>query len=323
MRYRTLGRQFPSVSEIGYGAWGIGGAMWKESDDAESMTALKKAVDCGVTFFDTALAYGDGHSEELIGRLRRDVGSSVIIATKIPPKNQQWPARDDVPFHEAFPKQHIIECTEKSLKHLGVERIDLQQLHVWSDTWAGADEIWSAADQLKREGKIKAFGISVNDHQPASVLKAAQTGQVDTFQVIYNIFDQSPERELFPYCVEHNIGIIVRVPFDEGGLTGAITPATTFPLRDWRNRYFQGERKQQVYDRVEKIKSVMGHEAQNVAELALRFVLSNPAVSTVIPGMRKVTNVERNTAVSDGRLLSQPLLDELKHHAWERNFYGS
>jgi aryl-alcohol dehydrogenase-like predicted oxidoreductase len=321
MRYRSLGKVFPSVSEIGYGAWGIGGAMWKESDDAQSMAALRKAVDCGVTFFDTALAYGDGHSETLVGRLRREAGTPIVIATKVPPKNQQWPARAGVPFNEAFPGSHIIECTERSLKNLGVEQIDLQQLHVWSDAWAGVEEIWSAADRLKREGKIKAFGISVNDHQPGSVLQAAATGMVDTFQVIYNIFDQSPEKELFPYCMEHGIGVIVRVPFDEGGLTGAITPATTFPERDWRNRYFQGDRKQQVFDRVEKIKAVMGNEAQTIAELALRFVLSHPAVSTTIPGMRKTENVERNTAVSDGRLLSEALSGELKRHAWERNFY--
>jgi aryl-alcohol dehydrogenase-like predicted oxidoreductase len=322
MHCRSLGKYFPAVSEIGYGAWGIGGAMWKESDDAESMVSLKKAVDCGVTFFDTALAYGDGHSEELIGRLRKEVRTPIVIATKVPPKNSQWPARKGVPFHEAFPKKYIIECTERSLRHLGVEQVDLQQLHVWSDEWVDADEIWAAADQLKREGKIKAFGISVNDHQPASVMKAARTGLVDTFQVIYNIFDQSPRQELFPYCEEHQIGIIVRVPFDEGGLTGAITPETTFPDKDWRNRYFRGERKKQVFDRVEKIKAIMGNEAQTIAELALRFVMSHPAVSTVIPGMRKPLNVERNTAVSDGRLLSQPLLDELAHHAWERNFYG-
>ncbi|MGE5313615.1 MAG: aldo/keto reductase [Acidobacteriota bacterium] len=323
MRYRSLGKKFPSVSEIGYGAWGIGGAMWKESDDAESMISLKKAVERGVTFFDTALAYGDGHSEQLVGRLKKEAGTPIVIATKVPPKNGQWPARAGVPFHEAFPKQYIIDCTERSLRNLDVEQIDIQQLHVWSDEWAGVDEIWSAAEQLKREGKIKAFGISVNDHQPESVLKAAQTGLIDSFQVIYNIFDQSPERELFPYCREHEIGIIVRVPFDEGGLTGAITPETTFPLNDWRNRYFAGDRKQQVYERVEKLKAIMNGEAESVAELALRFVLSNPAVSTVIPGMRKPANVERNTAASDGRLLSPALLAELRKHAWERNFYGA
>jgi aryl-alcohol dehydrogenase-like predicted oxidoreductase len=323
MNTRALGKCISSVSEIGYGAWGIGGAMWKESDDAESMTALRAAVDAGVTFFDTALAYGDGHSEQLIGRLRKDVSVPIVIATKVPPKNGKWPAPKGIPFHEAFPKEYIIGCTERSLKHLAVEQIDIQQLHVWSDEWAGADEIWSAAERLKRDGKIKAFGISVNDHQPESVLKAAATGLIDSFQVIYNIFDQSPEKELFPYCLEHGIGVIVRVPFDEGGLTGTIRPDTTFPALDWRNNYFKGDRKREVFERVEKIKTVMGTEAATLPELALRFILSHPAVSTVIPGMRKASHVAANTAVSDGRLLSAALRAELKNHAWARNFYGA
>jgi aryl-alcohol dehydrogenase-like predicted oxidoreductase len=323
MKTRALGKHFSGISEIGYGAWGIGGAMWKESDDVESMTALHAAVDCGVTFFDTALAYGDGHSEQLVGTLRKEVQTPIVIATKVPPKNQRWPARAGTPFREAFPHDYIIACTERSLKNLDVEQIDVQQLHVWSDEWAGADEIWSAAERLKRDGKIKSFGISVNDHQPGSVMAAAQTGLIDTFQVIYNIFDQSPEQELLPYCMEHGIGVIVRVPFDEGGLTGTITADTTFPEFDWRNNYFRGERKREVFDRVEKIRSAMGTEAASITELALRFILSHPAVSTVIPGMRKVSHVRANTAVSDGRHLSAGLLTVLKDHAWARNFYGA
>ncbi len=323
MQTRPLGNIIPSVSEIGYGAWGIGGAMWKESDDAESMIALHTAVDNGVTFFDTALAYGDGHSEQLIGRLRKEVTAPIVIATKVPPKNQKWPAPHGIPFHEAFPKDYIIGCTERSLRHLDVEQIDVQQLHVWSDDWADADEIWSAAERLKRDGKIKAFGISVNDHQPESVVRAASTGMIDSFQVIYNIFDQSPETELLPLCIERGIAVIVRVPFDEGGLTGSITPDTTFPASDWRNHYFRGDRKREVFERVEKIKAVMGTEAVSMPELALRFILSHPAVSTVIPGMRKPAHVALNTAASDGRLLSAALRAELKLHAWPRNFYGA
>jgi len=323
MKTRSLGKNIPSVSEIGFGAWGIGGAMWKESDDAVSMTALHTAVERGVTFFDTALAYGDGHSETLIGRLRKEAATPIVIATKVPPKNGRWPAPNGIPFHAAFPKDYIIACTERSLKHLEVERIDLQQLHVWSDEWADADEIWSAAETLKRDGKVGSFGISVNDHQPGSVLKAARTGMIDAFQVIYNIFDQSPEDELLPYCQENGIGVIARVPFDEGGLTGTITPETTFPEHDWRNSYFRGERKREVFDRVGKLKGLLGAEASTLPELALRFILSHPAVSTVIPGMRTVAHAAANTAVSDGRLLSPALLTELKHHAWQRNFYGA
>jgi len=322
MQFRSLGKTGAKVSEIGYGAWGIGGEMWQGSEDSQSMIALRKAVEVGVNFFDTALAYGNGHSEMLVGNLRRSSVEKIIIATKVPPKNRQWPARAGVPFNEAFPKNYIIESTEQSLKNLRVDTIDVQQLHVWSDEWVAADEIWEAIRLLKSQGKIKAFGISINDHAPASALKAAKTGMVDTFQVIYNVFDQSPEEELFPYCLANNIGVIVRVPLDEGGLTGRIKQDTVFPDRDWRNNYFRGDRKQQVYDRVQKLKPLLGAEAKTLPELALRFILSHPAVSTIIPGMRNIANVETNSAVSDGKHLSEKLLKELKKHKWARNFYG-
>lgn len=295
--------------------------MWQGSDDTGSIVSLRKAVDLDVNFFDTALIYGRGHSEELIGKLRRSSVEKITIATKIPPKNRQWPARPGIPWHEAFPKEHIIESTHQSLKNLRVECIDLQQFHVWSDEWAGVDEIWEAIRSLKAEGKIRMFGISINNHQPGSALKAAKTGMVDSFQVIYNIFDQSAEEELFPYCKSSGIGVIVRVPFDEGGLTGRVKPDTVFPERDWRNNYFQGERRRQVFERVEKLKGLLGVEAKTLPELALRFVLSHPEVSTVIPGMRAISNVEVNAAVSDGRALSEKLLKELKKHKWSRNFY--
>jgi aryl-alcohol dehydrogenase-like predicted oxidoreductase len=322
MQFRPLGNTGIKVSEIGFGAWGIGGEMWQGSDDAASTEALRKAVELGVNFFDTALAYGNGHSETLVGKLRRSSIEKITIATKVAPKNREWPARAGVPFNEVFPKNYILDSTDQSLKNLRVDSIDVLQLHVWSDEWVGADEIWEAVRLLKSQGKIKSFGISINDHAPSSALKAAKTGMVDTFQVIYNIFDQSPEEELFPFCLAHNIGIIVRVPLDEGGLTGRIKPDTIFPERDWRNKYFRGDRKQQVYERVEKLKPLLGAEAKTLPELALRFILSHPAVSTVIPGMRNIANVETNTAVSDGKHLSDKLLKELRKHKWVRNFYG-
>ncbi len=319
---RQLGKTGYKVSEIGFGAWGIGGAMWQGSDDKESLIALNKAVELGVNFIDTALAYGDGHSEKLIGKLLRSRSERIYVASKIPPKNRQWPARDGVPFQETFPKQYIIECTENSLRNLRAECLDLQQFHVWSDTWSEVSEIWSAVESLKKEGKVAHFGISINDHQPASALKAAATGLIDSFQVIYNIFDQSPEDELFPYCQKNNIGVIVRVPFDEGGLTGRVTPETKFPEKDWRNDYFRGDRKRHVAERVEKLKTLLGAEARTLPELALRFCLSHPAVSTIIPGIRTIAHAESNTAVSDGKKLSSPLLIELRKHRWVRNFYG-
>jgi aryl-alcohol dehydrogenase-like predicted oxidoreductase len=322
MKYRNLGKTGILVSEIGFGAWGIGGEMWRGGDDAESMRALHKAVELGVNFFDTALAYGKGHSEELIGKLLKEHNGQLYVASKIPPKNFQWPAPKGLKLQEVFPKQYVIDCTNQSLKNLNIDCLDLQQLHVWDDAWAADSEIWETVELLKSQGKIRNFGISINDNQPDNALEAAKTGNIDSFQVIYNIFEQTPEDELFPYCLKENIGIIVRVPFDEGGLTGAITPDIVFPEKDWRNKYFGGDRKKRVQERVELLKAHLGDEAKTLPELALRFCLSHHAVSTVIPGMRSTRHAEANAAASDGKPLSLSLRNELRHHRWVRNFYA-
>jgi aryl-alcohol dehydrogenase-like predicted oxidoreductase len=322
MQYRTLGKSGIRVSEIGYGAWGIGGELWQGADDAESMRALHAAADAGLNFIDTALAYGNGHSEQLVGAFLRERKDRIAVATKIPPKNRRWPARPGSKLADVFPPDYIVQRTEESLKNLRVETIDLQQFHVWNDDWAGHEEWRGAVERLKAEGKIKHAGISINDHQPSNGLAAAETGAIDAFQVIYNIFDQTPERELFPYCALHNIGVIVRVPFDEGALTGNVTPETTFPPKDFRSNYFRGERKAEVVRRVDALRPLLGAEAATLPELALRFCLHPGAVSTVIPGMRSVRNVVANCAVSDGRALPHSLLAELRKHAWEKNYYG-
>lgn len=321
MEYRTLGRTGLRISEIGYGAWGIGGEMWRGSDDRESIRALHRAVDLGLNFIDTALVYGDGHSESIVGKVLKERKEPLIVASKIPPKNRKWPARPGTPLREAFPYDHVIQSTEKSLKNLGVETIDVQQFHVWLDDWTDNSELQDAIAALKQQGKIRHFGISINDHQPANALKAGAAGLVDSIQVIYNIFDQSPEDQLFPLCLEKNIGVIVRVPLDEGGLTGAITPSTIFPEGDFRNRYFRDDRKQQVIDRVAGLKELLGPEAATLPELALRFCLHHPAVSSVIPGMRTLANVEANCGISDGRPLSVHLIAQLRNQRWDRNFY--
>ncbi len=317
MNYRNLGRTGISVSEVGYGAWGIGGVQWTGGDDDEAKRALNLAIDRGLNLIDTALAYGRGHSERLVGEVARARSEQVFIATKIPPKNLQWPAQD-VPLEEVFPADYIVECTEKSLRNLGVETIDLQQFHVWHDNWVERTEWIEAITKLREQGKIRYVGISINDYQPANVIKALRTGQIDAVQVIYNIFEQSPNDELYPVCQELNIGVLARVPFDEGGLTGAITPDTVFPEDDFRSWFFRGDRKQKVFDRVEKLKALLGAEAASLPELALRFTLSHDAVSTVIPGMRSTKHVESNIACSDGRKLSANLLERLKAFAWDR-----
>ena len=321
MHTRTLGRTGLEVSEIGYGAWGIGGSMWLGADDDESLRALGRAVDLGLTLIDTALGYGDGHSEELVGKVVRERDERIVVATKIPPRNRVWPAPDGIDPDDAFPADHVRACTERSLCNLGLDAIDLQQFHVWSDEWVGRGSWRGAVEDLKAEGKIRAFGVSINDHQPANALKLIESGAVDSVQVIYNVFDQSPEDELLPACAEHGIGVLARVPFDEGALTGTIGPGTEFPEGDFRNRYFRGDRVAQVAERVQAILDDLGIEREQLPEVALRYVLSQPAVSAVIPGMRSVRNVERNCAVGDGKGLPAEQVAALRRHRWDRNFY--
>jgi aryl-alcohol dehydrogenase-like predicted oxidoreductase len=297
--------------------------MWIGARDDESVRALGRAIDLGVDFVDTALGYGMGHSEKLVGQVVRGRKEAVAVATKIPPRNKLWPARRGVPVSECFPPDHIRSCAEKSLWNLGLERIDLLQLHTWQDEYLEQGGGWQdALLDLKREGKVRLLGVSVNDHDPRSALRAVASGLFDSVQVIYNIFDQTPEEELFPACIEHGVGVLARVPFDEGGLTGSVTADTRFPAGDFRNHYFGGERKRQVGERAEALKALLGEEAATLPELALRFCLAHDAVSTVIPGMRRVSSVEANAAVSDGRGLSAALRERLAAHAWPRNFYA-
>ncbi|MFG2518391.1 aldo/keto reductase [Streptomyces sp. NPDC048527] len=321
MRYRELGRSGMSVSEIGYGAWGIGASGWIGATEDESVRALHRAIDLGVNFIDTARGYGE--SERIVGRVVRErAGDEVLVATKVPPMNRTWPAPDGIEPAEAFPGAHIRESVETSLRVSGLDHFDVVQFHVWSDEWVGRGEWLQTVEELKKEGKIRLFGVSVNDHQPANALALVRSGVVDTVQVIYNIFDQAPADALLPVCEEHGVGVIVRVALDEGGLTGRITAGTTFPEGDFRARYFRDDRPVQVERRVAAIVADLGIAPDEIAEHALRFVLSSPAVSTVIPGMRTVRNVERNTALSDGRPLAAEQLAVLAGHRWQRNFYG-
>jgi aryl-alcohol dehydrogenase-like predicted oxidoreductase len=321
MKYRKLGRTNFEISEMGYGAWGIGGTQWLGGTDDESLAALRRAIELGLNFIDTALAYGAGHSEQLVGRVVRESGGRIYVATKVPPKNQLWPARPGIGIEQVFPHDYILRSAERSLKHLGMETIDLLQLHVWNPEWIARDEWRRALEELKSSGKVRAVGISINDHQPDSALEIIETGLIDTVQVIYNVFDQSPERKLFPLAIERNIGVIARVPLDEGSLTGKIDEHTRFAPGDFRVGYFRGDRKKQVREHVESLLRDLGVDAASLAEIALRFCLANAAVSTVIPGMRSLRNAEANCAVPDKGPLPEETLAVLRRHAWERNFY--
>jgi aryl-alcohol dehydrogenase-like predicted oxidoreductase len=315
---RRLGRTGLSVSEIGYGAWGIGGSMWLGAEDQESLRALNRAIDRGVNFIDTAAVYGNGHSEQLVGKVVRERDERIVVASKIPPKNMTWPAREGTDPDEAFPADHIRKWTERTLSNLGLDVLDVQQFHVWSDEWVGRGSWHDGIQALRDEGKIRFFGVSINDLQPANAIRLIETGAVDTVQVIYNIFEQAPEDELLAACERNDVGVIARVPLDEGSLTGTLTADSTFPEGDFRNEYFSGERAlEKVDERVRAILEDLGIEREELPETALRYVLSHPAVSTVIPGMRSVRNVERNTALGDGAGLPAERVAALKAHRWD------
>ena len=321
MQYRTLGRTGLRVSEIGFGAWGIGaaGSGWVGASEQESIQALQRAIELGMNFIDTARGYGE--SERIVGKVVRSAHDPIYIATKVPPLNRRWPAPSGIDPMEAFPGSHIRASLETSLSASGLEAFDILQFHVWSDDWVGRGDWLETITELKQEGKIRYFGVSINDYQPDNALALIATGELDTVQVIYNIFHQQPRESLLPACAEHDIGVIVRVALDEGGLTGRVKAGSTFPDGDFRTRFFRDDRAAQVEARVDALVADLriGHE--QLAETALRYVLSAPEVSTVIPGMRTVTNVERNAAVGDGRPLPQEWMAKLANHAWERNFY--
>lgn len=323
MQYREFGRTGVQVSEIGFGTWSIG-SMWGPRNDRLAVDSLNLFLDLGGNFFDTAYAYGDGHSETLIGNVvrKRKVRDKVTIATKVPPQNHQWPARHGSPVQEAFPGAWIREMTEKSLKNLGLECVDLQQLHVWAPNWLNEGDWLEELKRLQKEGKIRHIGISINDHQPETALEIVRSGEIDSVQVIFNIFDQSPAEKLFPLCQEKGVGVIVRVPFDEGGLTGSLTPDTVFGEKDWRRYYFKGDRLRETCLRTEKLKELLDEETKTIPDLALKYCLSRPEVSTVIPGMRRPEHVRANCVVSDAPILPESTLKALGAHAWRRNFYS-
>lgn len=321
MNYRKLGRTGIEVSEIGYGAWGIGGKQWLGGDDISSLVALRRSIELGMNFIDTALAYNEGHSESLVGQVVKEAGHKVYVATKIPPKNRIWPAKVGAPIEEVFPYDYLIESTETSLRNLGVEQIDLQQLHVWNPIWFFHDDWRRAFEDLKKSGKVKHFGISINDHQPESALDLVASGMINTVQVIYNVFEQSPERWLFPACEEHGVGVLARVPLDEGSLTGALTVDTQFEEGDFRAWYFRDGRLNDVIPRVADLDKTTSHIAGTLAQRCLRFCLAHPAVSTAIPGMRRNSTVESNCAVSALGPLSKDELAIFRRHVWLKNYY--
>jgi aryl-alcohol dehydrogenase-like predicted oxidoreductase len=316
LRYRRFGRSSWQVSEIGYGMWGMAG--WTGSDDAESLASLQRSIDLGCNFFDTAWAYGDGHSEVLLGKaLRANPGKKLYIATKVPPRNRRWPSKREFSLDVSYPPDYVFEYVEKSLRNVGVDALDLIQYHTWEDKWLDDDRTAQTIEKLRSSGKVQRVGISMNRWEPWNGVRAVKSGLIDAVQVIYNIFDQNPEDELFPACRAHDVGIIARVPFDEGSLTGALTLQSTWPASDWRSTYFVPENLRTSVEHADALKPLIP-TGSTMAEMALRFILNNPDVATIIPGMRKIKNVEANIAASDKGPLPAALHAELQKHRWVR-----
>lgn len=323
MKRRRLGRTGWEIGEVGYGAWQIGGQTFGAVAEREARAAIDAALESGVDFFDTALVYGDGRSERLLGEGLAAAGmrASVRVATKVPPRNLAWPARPEYPLGDVFPAEWIRASCERSLRNLADHPIDLLQLHVWTDAWLEETEWEEALQSLVRDGLILAFGVSANDHDPGSAVGVVRSGRIDTVQVIYNIFDTSPEDELLPAATEHDVGVIARVPFDEGSLTGAYDEATTFEKGDMRNVYFAGDRLRGTVERVEALRPILVTADQTLAQGALRFCLSHPAVSTVIPGSTNPHHVRENSRAGEQGLLEDETRERLKPFEWRRNFY--
>jgi aryl-alcohol dehydrogenase-like predicted oxidoreductase len=315
MHYRQLGRTGIMISEIGFGAWGIGGG-WGKCDDQEARLALRRALDLGINFFDTALGYGDGHSEQLIGEVIGGQRERVVLATKIPPKTYRWPVLPDEPVTDTFPTDWVIECTERSLKNLNVDTIDVQQLHAWTPNYLSQLDWYEGLMRLKEQGKIRSFGVSANDWDHSGPVDLINSGLIDTVQVIYNIFEQRPAEQLLPAALGNNVGIIVRVPFEEGLLTGKMGPDYQFEANDWRARWLTPERLAEAHARVQALAPFLDDDRPDFATLALKFVLSHPAVSTTIPGMRTTAHVDANASASNGQLLTREEVEALHEHAF-------
>lgn len=304
------------VSDVGCGMWGA--VAWAGADPTEVRAALQRAIDLGCTFFDTAAVYGNGASEALLGELvRANPERRLHIATKIPPRSGRWPSRRGDTVDESYPPEHIEASVRESLKRAGLDRFDLVQLHTWEDAWLGDLRWYEKLVELRAAGLIGGIGLSLNRWEPWNGVEAVRSGLIDAVQVIYNIFDQSPADQLLPVCEAADVAVIARVPFDEGTLTGRLTRQTRFPADDWRSTYFVPENLAASVERAEALRPLVP-AGMDMAELALRFVLANETISTVIPGMRRLSHVERNIHVSDSPGLPAELLARLAAHRWDR-----
>ncbi len=320
MQYRKLGRTDLDVSAIGFGAWAIGGS-WGPQAESDSLEALNRAIDLGVNFIDTAAGYGNGKSERLIAQVLKGRKEKVWVATKTPPLPGNWPPSPYDVAEERYPEKYLRDNVEERLRNLQTDCLDLLQLHTWTRAWNKNPKPLDVLKELQAEGKIRFIGISTPEPDQNSLIELMRRGYLDTVQVIYNIFEQEPAAELLPAALEHNVGVLVRVVFDEGVLAGKYTADTRFEEGDFRKNYFAGDRLARAVARVEKIRAELAGTGLTLPQVALQFALAHPAVSTVIPGIRNAYQAEANTAAADLAPLPKTLLLKLREHAWLRGFW--
>lgn len=328
MRKRKLGRTGYMVSELGMGTLGMAGDMWRGVEPGDAQRSLYTAIDSGLDFVDTALFYGAGLAEKLVGEVIRDLRARdrVVVATKVPPLNETWPADANSLLERVFHPDHVQASVERSLRNLRVEVLPLCQLHVWHDAWLDSRswaDVRGRMQLMIKQGKVLHWGISCNSCDPGSALAVLDEPIVEAAQVVYNIFERSCEAEFFARAADREVAIIARSPLDEGGLSGYLRVDSSFPKGDFRGRYFAGERLAQMVARVEALGALLGDEVRSAPELAVRFVLSRPEVAVTIPGMRRIEHVRANLHAASKGPLSEPLLARLADHAWDKNWYLS
>ena len=322
MHYRTFGRLGWRVSEIGFGAWALGGGAWGSQDDRDSLATLHEALDLGVNLIDTAAGYGNGRSERVISRALAERGGRqrehVYLVTKTPPVAGNWPPQPHERVEDRYPEAHLRANLEERLRELGVDCIDVLLLHVWSRSWNRDPAPFAVLERFKQEGKIRAYGISTPDHDQDQLNTLLAAGRLDVVQLVYNLFEQQPAAEALPLAQESGAAVMGRLVFDEGALTGKLDPTKPFPADDFRSRYFGGDRLARTAERVARIREDLAGTGVELPAAAIKFALAHPAMSTVIPGMRNAAQARANVAVSDQPDLSPELLARLRRHIWLR-----
>jgi aryl-alcohol dehydrogenase-like predicted oxidoreductase len=326
MQTRSLGSEGPTVSEIGFGGWAIGGD-WGQQPDSQSTAALHAAIDRGINLIDTAAGYGEGHSEKIIAGVLAERSEDIFVATKTPPTSGPWPPSPYCRWQDRYSAAYLRDNVHQRLQNLKRDRIDLLQLHTWTAAWNDDPQPLLVLRQLKEQGKIGLIGVSAPEHDQACVIQLMRDGLIDTVQVIFNLFQQEAASQILPVAAETGTGVLIRVALDEGSLTGKYGADHEYAESDFRRKFFQGDRQNRTVNRVNEIRRDLERfgidDQYSLADVALKFVLARPEVSSVLVGMRNTDQVEKNCRVSTRRDLNPEIIQHLHRHDWRRGVWYS